>query len=387
MPAPIDPPIQSDDPVEVIVDAARRAPSGGNVQPWRFEADGEEIRFLLRAEKTSMMDVQFRGSYVAIGAALFNARVAAASLNRLGMIRLFPDPSHSEHVATMQLGEASDFEIASLESYVQTRTTNRRIGTASEIPERDVQMLTRGVEQEGARLHFVTQPELINDFAELFAECDRLRFILPSIHRQMMAELRWPGRDSLEVGMDVRTLEMGPAEFAAVELLGRPDVMEHLEEWRAGDALGARTRAAVRASSAIAAITIPRADPTWYVRGGAAVERFWLATERLGLAAQPVSPLFVFAKGEEDLVNLAGERHLDEIFKLSERFDGLLELGDGEAVALVLRIFDAPRPSVRSIRLPLERVLSRSSERSEPTTPQREGLSSGHRSAPSGVRD
>ncbi len=387
MPVPIDPPIQSDDPIEVIADAARRAPSGGNVQPWRFEADGDELRFYLRSERTSLMDVQYRGSYVAIGASLFNARVAAASLNRLGLIRLFPDASCSEHIATMQLGEGTDFEIASLDNYVATRTTNRRIGTASDIPERVVQMLARGVEQEGARLRFVAQRELVNDFAELLAECDRLRFLIPSIHSQMMGELRWPGRDSLEEGMDVRTLEMGPTEFAAVELLGRPDVMGHLGEWRAGQALGARTRAAVRASSALVAITIPRADPTWYVRGGAAVERFWLATEKLGLAVQPVSPLFVFANSEPEMVHLAGERHLDEIFRLSERFRGLLELGDGEAVALLLRVFDAPRPSVRSIRLPLERVLSRPRNPSKINAPLREGSPSEYRSTPSGVRD
>ena len=35
-PPPQDPPLVSDDPIEMIVDAARRAPSGGNVQPWRF---------------------------------------------------------------------------------------------------------------------------------------------------------------------------------------------------------------------------------------------------------------------------------------------------------------------------------------------------------------
>jgi hypothetical protein len=227
----------------------------------------------------------------------------------------------------------------------------------------------------------------MNDFAELLAECDRLRFLIPSIHSQMMGELRWPGRDSLEEGLDVRTLEMGPTEFAAVELLGRPDVMGHLGEWRAGQALGARTRAAVLASSALVAITIPRADPTWYVRGGAAVERFWLATEKLGLAVQPVSPLFVFANSESEMVELAGERHLDEIFRLSERFHGLLELGEGEAVALLLRVFDAPRPSVRSIRLPLEHVLSRPHDRSKFTAPLREGSVFEHRSAPSGVRD
>jgi hypothetical protein len=137
----------------------------------------------------------------------------------------------------------------------------------------------------------------------------------------------------------------------------------------------------------VVAITVPRADPTWYVRGGAAVERFWLATEKLGWAVQPVSPLFVFAKSEPEMVHLAGERHLDEIFRLSERFNGLLELGDGEAVALLLRVFDAPRPSVRSIRLPLEHLLTRMQDSSKFTEPRREGSASEHRSAPSGVRD
>jgi len=41
------PPLESDDPIEMIVDAARRAPSGGNVQPWRFEASDDEIRFFM----------------------------------------------------------------------------------------------------------------------------------------------------------------------------------------------------------------------------------------------------------------------------------------------------------------------------------------------------
>ena len=368
-PAPTDPPLDSDDPVELIVDAARRAPSGGNVQPWRFEAEGDEIRFYLRPERTSMMDVQFRGSYVAIGAALFNARVAASALHRKGTLQLFPEKGLSEHVATMTLGRAKDFEIAPLYEHVHTRTTNRRIGSASPVSDHDVRMLSRGVEQEGARLRLITRPDVMNEFAELLADCDRMRFLVPSIHRQMIGELRWPGRDALEEGLDVRTLEMGPAEFAAVELLGRSDVMDHLGEWRAGQALGARTRTAVKTSSALAAITISRADPVFYVRGGTAVERFWVSTQRLGLAVQPVSPLFVYANGEEDLRQLGGERHLDELFAMSERFRTLLELNDGESVALLVRVFDAPRPSVRSIRLPLDNVLTRKRDPAEMMTP------------------
>ena len=97
---------------EFIVDAARWAPSGGNIQPWRFEADANQIRLYLVPERTTTMDVRHRGSYVAIGAALFNARVAAASLKNLGECQLFPEGSPSHHVATLMVGDSTDYEIA-----------------------------------------------------------------------------------------------------------------------------------------------------------------------------------------------------------------------------------------------------------------------------------
>ena len=361
-PPPDDPAPLSDDPVEHIVDAARRAPSGGNVQPWRFEADGEEIRFYMVPERSnSSMDVHYRGSYVGMGASLFNARVAASSLKSLGPIKLFPEGRPSHHVATMQLGTLTDAEISPLQPRVSSRSANRRLGSPSSIADSTVQLLTRGVEREGARLHFVTDRHRIDELAEVLAESDRLRFLIPNVHQEMMSELRWPGRDSIEEGMDVRTLEMDPSGYAALELLGRGDVMGHLGEWRAGKALGARTRVMVGSSSALVLITVPRCDPMWYVRGGSAVERFWLSAEMQGLAVQPVSPVFLFAVDEKDLLGLGGERYLDEMYRLSERFNALWDLNEGETMVMVMRVLHAAPPSVRSARLPLAHVLSRDS--------------------------
>jgi nitroreductase len=360
LPPPEDPALESTDPIEIIVDSARRAPSGGNVQPWHFEAEGEEIRFYVEPERsTSSMDVQLRGSYVAIGAALFNARVAAASLKRLGTVKIFPDGDRSQHVATLSLGTQIDAGIARLYDGVSTRAANRRAGRPSPIDEATVATLSRGVEREGARLRFATGRERIEECSRLLAESDRLRFLIPKVHQEMMSELRWPGRDSLEIGMDVRTLEMDPGSLGVLELLKRRDVMDNLAEWRGGQNLGLRTQVMVTSSSALAVITVPRADPSWYVRGGSAIERFWLSAELQGLAIQPVSPLFLYATDEADLVNLGGERHLEEMVQLSKRFHDLWELGDGETMTMVMRVIHAPPPTVHSIRRPLNHVLIR----------------------------
>lgn len=357
--APIDPPTRSDDPVERIVDAARRAPSGGNVQPWRFEADGDEIRFYLVARGTSKMDIRHRASYLAIGAALFNARVAAAALHVVGQVQLFPESKSSLHVATLHLGEGMDPEIELLEPYLLSRATNRRIGQATALEPSHLEMMARAVEKEGARLRVETDRDRIARLGIMLADADRMRYLIPEIHGQMMHEIRWPGRDPLDEGLDVRTLEMDPGSLGLVQLLSRADVMDNLREWRAGRVLGLRSQVAINSSSGVMLLTVPRAEPQWYVRAGAAMERLWLLGEKLGLAMQPVSPLYLFATTEEELIELGGERRVNELMEHSERFRDAWSMSDSEVPGMVLRVFHADAPSVHSIRLPLEHSLSR----------------------------
>jgi hypothetical protein len=88
-----------------------------------------------------------------------------------------------------------------------------------------------------------------------------------------------------------------------------------------------------------------------------------------GLAVQPASPVFLYAVDESDMLALAGERYLDEMYGLSERFHQFWGLNNGETAIMVFRIFQAPPPSVRSVRLPLSHVLSRHTETISPIEP------------------
>jgi hypothetical protein len=359
-PAPLDDQLPPDaDEVTRIVDAARRAPSGGNIQPWRFEADDDEIRFYLVPERTTAMDVRFRASYVGIGAALFNARVAAAAMGRLGTCKLFPEGYPSRHVATLRLGDGRDADLAELHGHVATRAANRRPGEPTVVSAATVEQLRRGVANEGAELRLLTARDRLEALSEVIAESDRIRFLTPTLHREMFAELRVPGRDPIDEGIDVRTLELGPGERTALDLLRRPDVMAHLAEWRAGQMLGMRSKLGVASASAMAAVVVPRADPIAYVRGGAAVERLWLSADRRGLSLHPISPIFLFAVDADERLGLVGERNIDALTGLTHRFNELFELADGERVALLLRVLTAPAPGVKSARLPLDHLLSR----------------------------
>ncbi len=347
------------DPMELVAFAAGRAPSGGNVQPWRFELTDEAFAVFLDPAKSVTMDVAYRGSYVAIGASLFNARVAAAAGGRLGPLELFPDARMDGPVGVLHFGRGTDPDLAALFDAVLNRTTNRRKGTPTPIPAPVLGALHEAAVVGGGAVHVLTGRAELSAAGDILAESDRMRFLTPEIHHEMTRELRWPGRDTLETGIDVRTLELEPADLAALSLSRRGDVMALLADWDAGHALGDNTRAAIASCSALAAVTTEGSSREDFVRAGETVMRVWLAAEGAGMAVHPVSPLFIYAHGEEHFQALTKEPFGHRLAVLAARFRELFGLQPGEQLGLVLRLSHAPAPTVRSRRLPLDAILKR----------------------------
>ncbi len=355
------------DPTLAVTHAANLAPSGGNSQPWILRPEDGRLRILLDRTRTSAMDVRFRGSYVAIGAALLNARIAAAAHGILGSVDRFPDGEDADLVIDVNFGDATDAELAGCYAGMLDRSTNRRPGQPSIIHPSVIEDFHRQVADEGARLYLITAEDGLEDCAELLGESDRLRFLSPLLHREMMSELRWPGEDSLETGIDVRTLELDEADLAKLTVTCRLDVMANLSAWDGGRALGEVTRERVRSSSALAVVTVPDTRPDSYLAGGSGVQRLWLTANAAGLGVQPVSPLSVFAVDDSDFAGLVPTPYVVRLQALASRLRSLARLEDGDAIALVLRLSHVGAPSTRSLRIPIERFTSTPPRRSGTT--------------------
>ena len=333
----------------VIGAAAIRAPSGGNAQPWRIEAGPDVIAIRLAPEHTSAMDVGFRGSAVAVGAALFNAKVAAASRRVLGAVTLLEEVDGAPLQATLDLGDRGDSDLAGLYQPMLARETNRRLGRSRLIAADTVERLHTLAEREGARLHLLTGHDDIDRAATILAATDRIRYLTPRLHADMFSELRWPGDQHPDTGIDVRSLELGPGDLAVLDILRRPDVMAHLARWNAGTALGEDTRRRVLASSAVGVISVPGGTLTDHARGGSAVEAVWITAQQRELAVQPISPVFLYARDVEDLTELSTS-FADELGKLQQEFRRLFGIPAGAFPALVLRFAVGGPASVRSRR-------------------------------------
>ncbi|MEV6429209.1 Rv1355c family protein [Nocardia sp. NPDC051463] len=346
-----------------VLECAQRAPSGGNTQPWSLRIDGPDLRIDLARTRSSALDIGYRGSAVAIGAALHNARAAAAVYGMLGEHELLESET-TALTAVLRLGTDTDPLLARDYQAALARETNRRLGTGAPLTDGVLSGLATAAATEGATLHSITDRGDLATAAELLGESDRIRYLTPRLHQEMFAELRWPGDDS-RTGIDVCGMELAADEYAKLEIGRRADVMDRLREWSGGTALGEHTADRVLSSSAVVAVTFtPQKEAsgpglTDYARAGAGMQRVWLEAQRRGLAVQPVSPVFLYARHPDELIAISTD-FADTLASLQGRFLDLLGVPGHEIMALVLRLSYAAPASVRSRRLPVPGAGNRS---------------------------
>ncbi|MET0901082.1 MAG: Rv1355c family protein, partial [Mycobacterium sp.] len=218
--------------IDIVATAAERAPSGGNSQPWHITTGVDRVTLRVAPERTSLMDVAYRGSAVAVGASAFNARVAAAAVQHSAVVEFEEQPAGGcPLIATVRLtpddnpesGRSAD--LAALYQAMLARGTNRHLGTPRAVSPETAKLLEAVAGAEGASLRLITDSDTIASAAKLFAAADRIRYLTAELHREMVAELRWPGEGNPDTGIDVTSLGLDTSDLVMLDILRRPEVM------------------------------------------------------------------------------------------------------------------------------------------------------------------
>lgn len=339
---------------DIVAAAANRAPSVANIQPWRIESDRHSVTIRLTTERTATLDIDFRASAAAVGSALFNARVAAAKHGMLGPVELTEGASSLS--AVVRLTEGRDPNLARLYEAMRARETNRHLGEPILITDDVAAALEAAAAVEGARLELLTDQGDIEDISRIFAATDRIRYLTPHMHAEMLSEIRWPADGSLESGIDIRSLEMDRSELAGFQIARRTDVITKLAEWGTGIALGDYTRDRIRASSGLGIVSIQGDTLADYARGGAAMEAVWITAQHLGLAVMPVAPVFLYARDDSEVEQLSPS-YAEPLRRLQKAFRELTRTRADEGHIVMLRFAHAPATSVRSLRHRLDALV------------------------------
>jgi len=344
-----------------IVEAGILAPSGGNVQPWKFlYHDNKLFIFHELHYSYSLLDYKNLGSYVAIGAAIENISIEAAALGYEIVVDQFPLNEHKELVAVVTFKSSANANTdKKLAQGIRLRLTNRNVERKEILPEADFQKLKDTVASfKGAELKIVDDEATMAALGDIFAETEMHRIIHPRGHYDTFKnELRWTPEENAKLrdGLDVATLGATTSEIAALSIAGDDKAIAFLRSLKGGKAFKKMVNKAVAASSALGIITMPEYSETNFLNGGRALERMWIEANLMGISLQPIAQ-YVFLMARLKYGNGEGlDSYFEKEFEtLGNKFLELMPDLENKQPIFIFRLCKASEPKIKSLRRPIE---------------------------------
>jgi len=258
--------------LEAAVTAASRAPSILNAQPWQFRAEGDVIDVFAVPERSpAVLDPSGRETFLSLGAALLNLRLAVSAAGRMPGMQFLPSPDDRTHAARIRIGGPgviSDLERPLYEA-IATRRSSRLPFTDERVPEEVFAHLQDAAAAEGGWLDPATGLHRVA-VLEVLHEADGVQRADPVLVREVR---RWTGeRDHPDIGIPPDSLGPRPRNPSAT-----------VRDMTLGSARD-RPSAQFENSGLLAVLLTTGDTPADWLRGGLALERVLLTASSMGLS-------------------------------------------------------------------------------------------------------
>ncbi len=361
----------SADEITELVKAGSKAPSAGNVQPWKWlYRDKKFMLFHDQKRALSILNFNNTASLIGLGAATENVILKAHELNYEVILDQFPLGNESMLIAVFNFYSAKDksADISFTQSHeddhlagsIAKRITNRNLGKRQLIKTEDLTYLQETIKHiPGAELQLFSDPEKMEELKGIITEIDWIIMTNKSCHNQFMSEIRWNRKEveRTKDGLDIESFDITPTEKAGLLVSRNWNVPRHIKEWNLGKKFGEMSRKAIDSASALGLITLPVVGVDSYFEGGRALQKVWLAATEKGISIQPLS-----------LSTFLSERVKENKFELLEDVEEKIKSAYTKLIAacnipanrkdiFLFRLSFAPEPFVKPLRRNIEDVL------------------------------
>jgi hypothetical protein len=360
--------------VNELVTFACMAPSGANIQSWQWVHYGRTI-YLFRNDiyTAGLLDCKGTTMINGLGAATENLILKAHELKLEVIAEVLPNlTDKSKLIAVFRFFDSvqsihkDKFEphvCDDLVSTIPVRLTNRNIQERKKIGIERLEPLKQLAQTiNGADLIIIDDEKLLYEIGEVTAKVDRMRIMHKGGHDDFHGEVRWSEYEVSKTlnGVDLLgTVDLTPTELAGWTVVKIWDVVNHLNDWKLGTGLEKIQRKNVASASALGLLTMPRFSNNDFFNAGRALERVWLAANKENIAVHPASLSTLIFNTMTYADNNGFTDYMEKEAKdLRKEFERLFSIDNSKVDVLLLRFLVASPPKRRSVRYPLERVLS-----------------------------
>ena len=352
--------------LEQIVRAGNKAPSAGNSQPWRFLYHGGRLLCLTpRDRQWTVLDFQGGATLAAHGAVAENMSIAAAARGHATKVR--PLPLEHPRLSCVLTFDASSEALpdAALEPLIRARQTNRRrvhdgLRGPGPMDAADLEAMASACAERQGAVRFLQQRPQLDRIGQLIGAGDRITLLDRTLAGELMAEIRWSSQDVQQTrdGIDVRSLELGPAErFGLQAFVFKKPLAWLLKTAGLGYKLEELSVDWIASASSVGLITVDEVGPGAYFQGGRAMQRLWLAATQRGVYVHPMTALpYLLARMEQGGEQLSDSVKRD-LSRVETGFRELFPRAAGTTEVLLFRLGRADPPTCGSLRRGVEGIL------------------------------
>jgi len=348
--------------IEQILDLARWAPSGDNMQTWRFEIAAPE-HLVVHAYDTRdhcVYDLDGHPSQIAFGALLETIAIAASGHGLRADIARRAAGRDTHPVFDVRLAPDAAVAPSPLLTAIKERTVQRR------------PMKTTALTAEHKRqLEAVVAPHYSLDWlesrdqkwkaAKLMYNNARLRLTMPEAFETHRSIIDWDNRvespdkvPANALGVDAMTLHL--MKWAMVSWRRMKSVNTLMGTWAPRLQMDLAPGMACAGHFVLRAANKP-ASIDDYVAAGRALQRFWLTMTTLGLYMQPEMTPLIFSKYAREQTRFTADAGLENAARdLQRQTEALIFKGAGHPVYMG-RLGYGPRPTSRSVRRPVAQLM------------------------------
>jgi hypothetical protein len=355
-----------DPDITTIIEAAIQAPSGENVQPWRFHVVKKNIQLHHVDVDSEIYDTGNRGSFVAHGAALENMMVVAAALGYTPTLTLFPQTGLRSHVATLSLGTLNTSAVkdsAAIDT-IYGRVTNRNAYKKEPLKKEFIEELKKiSNASKHVTVSRILDKESITRLARVGSTNEEVMLQNKTLHSFFFEHVTWTKKEDTEkrVGFYIKTLGLPLPAQKLFKLFSNWGIMIFLKKVGFPAVIGKQNADTYSAASEIIMLSISQDTPESFIKVGMLMEKIWLECTRAGVSVQPLAGTLFMR------FFIAENKTAEKIFSVKERAlitDAITkaeEIGRkkeaSQTIAFMMRLGYGIAPEARSSRYPIQHFL------------------------------